>query len=108
MRSRRWPHMFTCNVRPRNMMSENVVNQGLLTATRLRLAELSQPSISLCHFPPGPAQIFAGAFGLTEPIERLARSASWPGRDVRGDLPSPEHVGSDGINAISGPREIAV
>jgi len=25
----RWPHMFTCSVRPRNMVSENVVNQGL-------------------------------------------------------------------------------
>lgn len=24
-----WPHMFTCSIRPRNMMSENVVNQGL-------------------------------------------------------------------------------
>jgi len=24
-----WPHMFSCNIRPRNMMSENVVNQGL-------------------------------------------------------------------------------
>ena len=32
-----WPHMFTCSIRPRNMMSENVVNQGL---RRLGYAEM--------------------------------------------------------------------